>query len=415
MIRSLTVGVPIFSASKTELSSRLAIFNQLAAKLSEQYQLPVRTIRLTLPPPRLHQDASPGMLRSVLDSVRELAHNAGARWYCLPIDLFAENTREGFLEEVQTLLVKDSQLFVNLISATEQAISMAGAAEASRFILNLARRSSNGIDNFRVGISAACPAGTPFFPFARHDGDSLSFSIALETTGLTLSLAEKARLHCWSLSEFQQALILQLSELMRNIELFGQQLSAETGFDYRGLDASLAPFPDGKTSVASIIECMGPTPVGSHGTVFMTSVLTDAIKLAAVHAQARLAGFNGVMFSVLEDNGLTNANNLRALSLEKLALFSTVCGCGIDMVPVPSSMFSEDISGLILDIAALAVRLKKPLGVRLLPIPNKVVNEYTQLNLDFLCDSRVMDPGISASKAPLSDEVWRYGADRNKG
>lgn len=411
MIRSLTIGVPIFSLSKTELSNRLALFKQSAAELSVHYQLPVRTTRLTLPPPRLHQDASPGMLRSVLETVRQLAQVAGARWYCLPIDLFAENNREGFLDEVQSLLIKDSQLFVNLICATEQSISMAGARDASRFVLNLARRSSNGIDNFRVGISAACPAGTPFFPFARHDSETLSFSVALETTALTLSLAKQAREQHWSLSEFQQALIQQLSELMSHIEQFCQDLSTATGFEYRGLDASLAPFPDGETSVASIIESMGPTPIGSHGTVFMTSVLTDAIKLAAKRGRARLAGFNGVMFSVLEDNGLTNANNLRALSLEKLALFSTVCGCGIDMVPVPSTMFSEDISGLILDISALAVRLKKPLGVRLLPIPNKAVNEYTQLNLDFLCDSRVMDPGISASKPSLWDDVWRYGAE----
>lgn len=414
MIRSLTIGVPVFSLSKAEISSRLTNFNLLAAQLSERYSLPVRTTRLTLPAPRLHQDVSPGMLHSVLDSVRGFAKTAGARWYCLPINLFAENTREGFLEEVQSLLVKDSQLFVNLICATEQEISMSGAQHASRFILNLARRSNNGIDNFRVGVSASCPAGTPFFPFARHDGDSLSFSIALETTELALSIATQAREKSWSLKQFQRVLIEKLSETMSNAQEFAQELSTETEFTYLGLDASLAPFPDGKTSVASVIELMGPTPVGSHGTVFMTSVLTDAIKLAAEYAQARLVGFNGVMFSVLEDNGLTNANNLRALSLEKLALFSTVCGCGVDMVPVPSSMFSEDISALILDISSLALRLKKPLGVRLLPIPNKAVNEYTQLNLDFLCDSRVMDPGISASKQLLFDSVWRYGFKKDK-
>ena len=53
-------------------------------------------------------------------------------------------------------------------------------------------------------------------------------------------------------------------------------------------------------------------------------------------------------------------------------------------------MFAEDLAGLVLDIATLAVRLRKPLGVRVLPVPNKAVNEYTELNLDFLCDSRVM-------------------------
>lgn len=415
MIRSITIGVPIFNLSKAELSHSLSEFRVHAELSSKIFNLAVRTTRLTLPAPRINQDVSSGLLYSVINTVRDLAKDANARWYCLPINLFSEDENEGFLDEVQTLLIKDSQLFVNLICATKQKISISGAQYASRFILDLARRGNNGIDNFRVGVSAACSAGTPFFPFSRHEGKNLSFSIALETTPLVLSLAMQARKESWSLSEFQYQLIQQLSDLMSRAQEFAHHLSVKAGIDYSGLDASLAPFPDGKTSVASIIEVMGPKPVGSHGTVFMTSILTDAIKLAAKKSNISLVGFNGVMFSVLEDNILAEANNLRALTLEKLALFSTVCGCGIDMVPVPSTIFSEDISSLILDISALAVRLNKPLGVRLLPIPNKDVNEYTQLNLDFLCDSRVMSPGIGGSYRLLEDSTWCYGSERLEG
>ncbi|WP_323018055.1 hypothetical protein [Castellaniella sp.] len=38
----------------------------------------------------------------------------------------------------------------------------------------------------------------------------------------------------------------------------------------------------------------------------------------------------------------------------------------------------------------------------------------TQLNLDFLCDSRVMDVGMSASALMLSGDVWRYAASRDE-
>lgn len=38
----------------------------------------------------------------------------------------------------------------------------------------------------------------------------------------------------------------------------------------------------------------------------------------------------------------------------------------------------------------------------------------TQLNLDFLCDSRVVDVGISASAPMLSGDDWRYAAHRNE-
>lgn len=414
MIRSLTIGVPVFSQSKTHLIQQLIAFNQHSELLSQKFNLPFRTTRLTLPAPDFNTDVSEGGLRSVIDTVRDLAAAAGARWYCLPVDLFDPNVSGAVLDEVLNLIVRDSQLFVNLIVAKQKTISIAGAYEASRFITNLSRRSSNGIDNFRLGVSAACQAGTPFFPFSRHEGSEAGFSIALETTDSALSIAEQARKEGWTLSQFQDELIAKLQNSFSKAELFGKELAAASGIHFLGIDGSFAPFPDGKTSVASVIESMGPTPVGSLGTVFMTSVLTDAIKVAAYRAKATMVGFNGVMFSVLEDNGLTHANNLRALTLEKLALFSTVCGCGIDMVPIPSTTFSEDIAGLILDISALAIRLNKPLGVRLLPIPNKSVNEYTQLNLDFLCDGRVMETGISASKPILADAQWRYGMDRQQ-
>jgi uncharacterized protein (UPF0210 family) len=412
MIRSITIGVPIQSRPVAELAERLTQFRRQASLLTEAAGLTPRTLRLTLPPPQVDAEASPGMLRSMVESTHALADAAGARWTCLPLDLSLAQGRGALLEEAQALVLRDERLFLNLMVADAQTIHRDAAAAAARFVLKLARRSANGIDNFRVGLSAACPAGLPFFPFSRHEGSDLGFSLAMETTPVALELARAARREGWPLGDFQDRLIEALARDMARVDTLGRELAAATGFDYRGLDGSLAPFPDGQTSVATVVELLGPSPVGAHGSVFITSVLTEAIKTGGARAGAKLVGFNGVMYSVLEDNGLTDANNLRSLSLEKLALLSTVCGCGIDMVPVPGTMFTEDLTGLVLDIATLAVRLRKPLGVRVLPVPNKAVNEYTELNLDFLCDSRVMDPGISASKPMLPGAQWRYAADR---
>ncbi|MDB0010615.1 DUF711 family protein, partial [Gammaproteobacteria bacterium] len=101
--------------------------------------------------------------------------------------------------------------------------------------------------------------------------------------------------------------------------------------------------------------------------------------------------FNGVMYSVLEDDYLALAVKNKKLSIDSLLLYSTVCGCGIDMVPVPGNIFLEEISSLILDTAALSIALKKPLGTRILPIPGKNANELTDFNYDFLVDTRVME------------------------
>lgn len=415
MIRSLTMGVPIYSRSKQALIRQLEAFNRHLALLGQEQGIQTRTVRLTLPvAPSEEEGHQPGALSSIMDGVRGLADVLGARWYCLPLDLLRSGMHGAVLDEAQTLVLRDSRLFVNLIAADPEVISIEGAHSASRFILSLARRGNTGVDNFRVGVSAACPANTPFFPFSRHEGSEPGFSLALETGSLALQCAERARSEQLSLLEFQERLIKALADEMSRVDAFGQSLEEKSGIEYRGLDGSLAPFPDGVTSIGHLVELLGPSPVGAHGTLFITSVLSDAIKTACARAQARTVGFNGVMYSLLEDNGLAEANNLRAVTIEKLAVFSSVCGCGIDMVPVPGTMFAEDLAGLVLDISALAVRLRKPLGVRVLPIPTRTINEMTQLNLDFLCDSRVMDVGISASAPMLSGDVWRYAASRDE-
>ena len=117
-------------------------------------------------------------------------------------------------------------------------------------------------------------------------------------------------------------------------------------------------------------------------------------------------------FLGLEDPVLAAANNRRRISIDVLLALCTVCACGLDMIPVPGVSFPEEISALMLDAAALSCALDKPLGARLLPIPDGRVNDFTKLNLDFLCDSRIL--GLSANDRRLgtSEHLAGYRTPR---
>ena len=80
----------------------------------------------------------------------------------------------------------------------------------------------------------------------------------METTASALKLAHEARKHAWTMSAFQDALIASLAKDMARVNELGLAMEAETGFSYLGLDGSFAPFPDGETSVAKLIELLGP-------------------------------------------------------------------------------------------------------------------------------------------------------------
>jgi len=70
------------------------------------------------------------------------------------------------------------------------------------------------------------------------------------------------------------------------------------------------------------------------------------------------------------------------------------------MVPVAGNVMREELAALMLDTAAVSSVLKKPLGVRVLPIPGAEVNELTDVVVNYLPGLRV---AISKVQGP---ERW---------
>lgn len=405
MIRSVTVGIPVGAKSPAELEEGAKALIATAREILGDANMVPRTIRYTLPAVGLEGE-NEGTVLSTLRWIDNLAAETDVRWFCLPFDFVEEGPRRQRLSTALDIITRFPRLFMNLIVADEYKMSVSAVNDVASLVTRIARKSNNGFDNFRVGASCGVPANSPFFPFSRHEGDEIAFSFALETTGIALSVVQELGV-APPINVFRDRLVERLSEALGEINQLGLQIAERTGTVYKGLDASFAPFPDGEMSVAALIEHLLGAPVGSHGSVFMTGVLTDAIRASLRASGALSVGFNGVMYSLMEDNALAAANSRRNINMDALVSLSAVCGCGVDMVPVSGNSFPEEIAGLTLDIAQMALSLHKPLGVRVLPIPNKSPNEFTEFNLDFLCDSRVV--GLQAHDRSLATSTPSLG------
>jgi hypothetical protein len=75
--------------------------------------------------------------------------------------------------------------------------------------------------------------------------------------------------------------------------------------------------------------------------------------------------------------------------LRDLLLFSSVCGTGLDVVPVPGDTSVETLANIIIDVAAQSVKLRKPLSVRLYLIPGAEVGDPVHVDDALLTDSVV--------------------------
>ena len=169
-------------------------------------------------------------------------------------------------------------------------------------------------------------------------------------------------------------------------ELIGQEASKRLGIPFGILDLSLAPTPAIGDSVARILEQMGLTVCGTHGTTAALALLNDAVKKGGMMASSSVGGLSGAFIPVSEDEGMIAAAKQGALTLDKLEAMTAVCSVGLDMIAVPGSTSASTISGIIADEAAIGMINSKTTAVRIIPVPGKDVGEMVEFGgFTWLC------------------------------
>ena len=114
-------------------------------------------------------------------------------------------------------------------------------------------------------------------------------------------------------------------------------------------------------------------PFGTASTLQACSVVTAALK----DLKVRTCGYAGLMLPVPENPRLAQRAAEGRYSLRDLLLYSSVCGTGLDVVPIPGDTGIDLLSKIILDVAALSAKWQKPLSARLFPVPGKTTGEMT--------------------------------------
>jgi uncharacterized protein (UPF0210 family) len=158
-------------------------------------------------------------------------------------------------------------------------------------------------------------------------------------------------------------------------QLVAQEASKRLNVPFGIVDLSLAPTPHIGDSVADILEEMGLSSVGAHGTTAALALLNDAVKKGGVMASSHVGGLSGAFIPVSEDAGMIKAALSGKLTLEKLEAMTCVCSVGLDMIAVPGDTPWETLSAIIADEAAIGVINSKTTAVRIIPAPGKKIGD----------------------------------------
>ena len=161
-------------------------------------------------------------------------------------------------------------------------------------------------------------------------------------------------------------------------QLVAGEASKRLGIPFGIIDLSLAPTPAVGDSIAEILEEIGLERVGAPGTTAALAMLNDQVKKGGVMASSYVGGLSGAFIPVSEDQGMIDAVNAGALTLEKLEAMTCVCSVGLDMIAIPGKTKASTISGIIADEMAIGMVNQKTKAVRLIPVIGKDVGDVAE-------------------------------------
>lgn len=380
IVRTITAGVAL-----ERLSDRAAVERALAilARAKRRFEAEgyeVQTTRITLPPRVAALDIA--RRRAALHELRALdalCAPSGTMLGLGPVLLAdrADDTLAPWAAELVRSTTSTS--FSSVIASPAGGVQLNGVRVAAAITRAVADARPTGMGSFQYAAAANIPSGTPFFPVGWHEGVS-SLAVGLQSVGVLREAFAGAP----DRAEARRRLTARLTVELRAVERIATAAARADGLRYGGIDSSPAPLGD--DSIGGAIEALNGAPFGEAGTLQACALVTDVIRSVPVV----LCGYSGLMLPVLEDKVLAARAKEGRYGLRDLLLFSSVCGTGLDVVPLPGDTPPATVERIILDVAAQAVKLKKALSVRLFLVPGKSVGDAVHFDDPRLFDTVVM-------------------------
>jgi len=270
------------------------------------------------------------------------------------------------------------------------------AAECMKIIsqLDAAPHLKNGLGNFQFCATACCKPYIPFFPAARStslldsldsEKDVIPFALGLENGNLAQRLLSETKSIGNISTTFRDGMAAALTPLASICESIANGSSGKIKFV--GIDTSLNPsLEEGGSAVVAIEKIDVVEKFGGRGSIAVAAEITKALKsLPGVQN----VGYSGLMLPVCEDRRLAELASAGEIDTTRLLAISSVCGVGLDTVPVSGSATTEELMGLILDVGSLAFRYDKSLSCRLLLCPGQIGGEEAKFNSPYMCDCKI--------------------------
>ncbi len=302
-------------------------------------------------------------------------------------------TQLNLMEDIPSLIYKYPNMFTSIQAGSNSGgINFEAIKESTKIIQKLSK--PDPFQNVKFAVTFNVPPNIPFFPSAYHIGSMPKISIALEAADEVVTVLKENPPTSTNLSNVKKAIQTRFAQIFDQISAVAQPFCKENGFVFEGMDFSPAPYPTKEKSIGTALEQLGLCKFGEPGSVFSVGFLTEALQ----SIDRPKIGFSGFMQPLLEDYIIARRNNENKVDISKLLLYSTMCGLGLDCIPIPGNLDPAAIELLLMDLGMISLRLKKPLTARLMPITDKKAGDMTEFDFEYFTNSKICDLPVPNSQ-----------------
>ena len=393
-VRTITIGIDLHDCIHPDIDVlNQNIYNKItrigkdlvktAHELSLQYGVPIVNQRISVTP--IAQIAAATKADSYVSIAQTLDRAAKAIGVSF-IGGFSALVQKGMSPSDEVLIrsIPEAMKVTDIvcssvnIGSTKAGINMDAVKLVGEIIKETAETTSEGFGCAKVVIFCNAVEDNPFMAGAFHGSGEADAVINVGVSGPGVVKAALENHEAETLTEIAEIVKKTAFKITRVGELIGQKASQMLGIPFGILDLSLAPTPAVGDSVARILEEMGLSVTGTHGTTAALALLNDAVKKGGMMASSAVGGLSGAFIPVSEDEGMIEAAANGVLTLDKLEAMTAVCSVGLDMIAVPGDTSATTISGIIADEAAIGMINTKTTAVRIIPVPGGKVGDSVE-------------------------------------
>ena len=397
-VRTITLGISLLDCIDSDLD-RLNenIYNKITTvakdlvavgqSIENNYCIPIVNKRISVTPIALVGGAackSPEDFVTIAQTLDRAARKVGVNF----IGGFSALVAKGMTEADENLIRSIPQALASTefvcssvnLGSTKTGINMDAVRLMGEIVKKTAEatKEQDSLGCAKLVVFCNAPDDNPFMAGAFHgvtEADAI-INVGVSGPGVVKTALEKVRGE--SFEVLCETIKKTAFKVTRVGQLVAKEASKKLGIPFGIIDLSLAPTPAIGDSVADILCEIGLEYAGAPGTTAALALLNDQVKKGGIMASSYVGGLSGAFIPVSEDQGMINAVEAGALTLEKLEAMTCVCSVGLDMIAIPGDTKDTTIAGIIADEMAIGMVNQKTTAVRIIPVIGKGVGETVE-------------------------------------